>query len=411
MATEINFARYVFVNNHITGGVDTFLRTLFSALADTDSSTGIIVNDNYPGLDRLCIAAGPTSSIITYSTMLDNSWFTRVGRKRANSFGGKVVEKLLVLVRRFLEYSLVPVIARQLRCRILISPGVPVLVVNGGFPGSYVSMAAVLAFWRRNPIYVNIHGLAAKRQRGFVTAERIVDKAICSRTTSFIAVSNTCKDSLALRLHGIPHSSRVIFNAISPTAIKGADKEIGFADRPAGPVIGLVATFDPSKGHFFALSILHELCSRGEGTAELRMFGSDPYGFRSVVEAQAQLLGYANRVRTYEYQNSPSTIYSSIDILLVPSKTPESFCLSAIEAVYSGVPVLASNSGALPEILEGLPHCRVLQSWEPTEWANELLLLLSAPQGGESVRGSARLERFCSPHRMADEYCEMVRTS
>lgn len=51
------------------------------------------------------------------------------------------------------------------------------------------------------------------------------------------------------------------------------------------------------------------------------------------------------------FQSEVSSIYSKADLLIMPSKS-ESFCLTALEAMSCGVPIIATNIGGFPELIE-----------------------------------------------------------
>ncbi len=53
-----------------------------------------------------------------------------------------------------------------------------------------------------------------------------------------------------------------------------------------------------------------------------------------------------------DHEEMEQEIWSRIDLLINPSKVPESFGMVLIEANAKGIPVLATNVGALPEIIE-----------------------------------------------------------
>jgi N-acetyl-alpha-D-glucosaminyl L-malate synthase BshA len=83
--------------------------------------------------------------------------------------------------------------------------------------------------------------------------------------------------------------------------------------------------------------------------ARLVLVGDGPeYGrTRELVEK----LGLADHVRYVGVVDGVAPLLAAADVLLLPSET-ESFGLVALEAMASGVPVVASDVGGLPEVVE-----------------------------------------------------------
>jgi N-acetyl-alpha-D-glucosaminyl L-malate synthase BshA len=80
----------------------------------------------------------------------------------------------------------------------------------------------------------------------------------------------------------------------------------------------------------------------------LVMVGDGPDRVLAVQEAQ--LLGVAERVFFLGKLESVAPLLASADIFLLPTQS-ESFGLSALEALATGVPVIGSRAGGLPEVV------------------------------------------------------------
>ena len=80
----------------------------------------------------------------------------------------------------------------------------------------------------------------------------------------------------------------------------------------------------------------------------LVMVGDGPD--RTAAEQEAQALGVADGVFFLGKLESVAPLLAAADLFLLPSET-ESFGLSALEALASGVPVVASEVGGLPEVV------------------------------------------------------------
>jgi L-malate glycosyltransferase len=72
---------------------------------------------------------------------------------------------------------------------------------------------------------------------------------------------------------------------------------------------------------------------------------------RSEAAHEARALGVADRVLFLGKQDSVAELLACADLFLLPSAS-ESFGLSALEAMASGVPVVASRAGGLPSVVE-----------------------------------------------------------
>lgn len=134
----------------------------------------------------------------------------------------------------------------------------------------------------------------------------------------------------------------------------GVDPELfrPAVQRPDRPfTIGYFGRLVPEKG----LSNLLNASARLTGDWRLRIVGSGPE--ESALKAQAAGLGIADRVCFDAYQPSTAMpdLYRELDVFVLPSLTrpnwKEQFGRVLIEAMSSGVPVVGSDSGAIPDVI------------------------------------------------------------
>lgn len=108
-----------------------------------------------------------------------------------------------------------------------------------------------------------------------------------------------------------------------------------------------ISNFRPLKRLGDVVRIFQRVAARLD--ARLVLVGDGPeYGS---TQALVQELGLADRVRFVGVIDEVAPLLAASDLLLLPSET-ESFGLVALEAMASGVPVVASLVGGLPEVIE-----------------------------------------------------------
>ncbi len=122
----------------------------------------------------------------------------------------------------------------------------------------------------------------------------------------------------------------------------------------SGPVIGIIGRLTPSKGQLELLrafpAVLHEF-----PTATLLIAGAPAFNqeheYLEILNQTVAELGISDRVRMLGARDDVAAIMQALDLLVINS-TVEACCLVALEALACGTPVLATNTGGTPEIIE-----------------------------------------------------------
>jgi glycosyltransferase involved in cell wall biosynthesis len=104
--------------------------------------------------------------------------------------------------------------------------------------------------------------------------------------------------------------------------------------------VGFVGRLSPEKGP----DLFCEIATRVNPNIQFRMFGDGP--MRADLEEK-----YKNRVLFHGVATNMSDVWPHIGLLLMPSRA-EGLPMAALEALSNGIPVLASNVGALPNIIQ-----------------------------------------------------------
>jgi D-inositol-3-phosphate glycosyltransferase len=165
-----------------------------------------------------------------------------------------------------------------------------------------------------------------------------------------------------------------------PGSREEARRKLGWTDDPVVLVVGRIQAL---KGVDIAVEAFARI-SEAMSTARLVVVGgaSGPSGDeeleslrRRVDELRLTDLVDFVPVRPHE---EITDYYRASDLLLVPSRS-ETFGLVAAEAQACGLPVVATRVGGLAHAVEHLASGFLIEGWDPREFADSALRLLSDP--------------------------------
>ncbi|HXC25984.1 MAG TPA: N-acetyl-alpha-D-glucosaminyl L-malate synthase BshA [Gemmatimonadaceae bacterium] len=142
----------------------------------------------------------------------------------------------------------------------------------------------------------------------------------------------------------------VIYNFIDPSIYdrsRYATSTIRAQFDTSHPVLMHVSNFRPVKRVLDVIRIFAKI--NAECPSILVMVGDGPD--RVAAEEEARALGVDTSVYFLGKIDAVAPLLANADIFLLPSQS-ESFGLSALEALASGVPVVGSDAGGLPEVVK-----------------------------------------------------------
>lgn len=176
---------------------------------------------------------------------------------------------------------------------------------------------------------------------------------------------------------------------------------LGISD--GGCVIGMVGNFGPEKEHQLFVDVTDWLTRKHDN---LRCVIAARGVMPEVLANKARRLREAGILHHADDANVPmSTVYRALDVLVVTSFA-EGFPNAVLEAMASGVPVVASKVGGIPEAIRDGETGALIEERTVQNFAHAISGLLDDPERCARMADTARAdvaERF-SLRRMVDAY-------
>lgn len=232
---------------------------------------------------------------------------------------------------------------------------------------------------------------------------RIVNKLAFKAANTIVCVSQATADSLLTeRPKNYSGNVHVVHNGIAPIDIT---KRNSAAD--AGPKIRivLVGRIKPEiKGQNYVLDALNELPEKTKDRIEVKFYGSTvPGQEHHLAEVLDKIKDYklANVVSIIGFTKDVSSIYENADICLVPSVRADPFPTTVLEAMSCSLPVIGTDLGGIPEMIDDGETGYLIPRNEPKKFANRLGALIDNPEL-RKIMGEKGKKKFNSMFSIAD---------
>ena len=199
-------------------------------------------------------------------------------------------------------------------------------------------------------------------------------------------------DAVAQRLRHPGTQVDVVHNGVAwPVVPRSADPS---QDRP--PVVGINALLTPWKGH----EVLLDAAALLPDDTEVELMGGvllKDADHAAGVRARAEDPAFRGRVRVLGHVADPLEQMRGWTVAVSASVEPEACPLNVLEAMSIGVPVVASDHGGAPEVLDGAGL--LVPPGDPEALAAAVTRLLADPDLRSRCAERGR-ERVASAHRL-----------
>ena len=225
---------------------------------------------------------------------------------------------------------------------------IEILHVHYAIPHAYAAYMAKKMLQEEGiliPIVTTLHGTDITLVGSHPFYKPAVTFSI-NKSDAVTAVSKSLKED-TLRLFDIKNDIHVVSNFIDLDKYdhKFTDCQRGMMAHEDEKIITHISNLRPVKRSQDVISIFYNI--QKEMPAKLMLIGEGPE--REHLEFRCQELGILDKVIFFGKSNEIDKILCFSDLFLLPSQT-ESFGLAALEAMASGVPVISSNTGGIPEV-------------------------------------------------------------
>lgn len=195
------------------------------------------------------------------------------------------------------------------------------------------------------PIVTTLHGTDITLVGNHPDYKSAVTFSI-NKSDAVTSVSQSLKED-TLRLFDITQDIKVVPNFIDLDKHKYSFQDCNrtLLASKNERVLTHVSNFRPVKRIEDIIRVFYEV--QKEIPAKLIMIGEGPE--KEPAERLAEKLGIEEKVKFLGNSSEIDKILCFSDLFLLPSET-ESFGLAALEAMASGVPVISSNTGGIPEV-------------------------------------------------------------
>jgi glycosyltransferase involved in cell wall biosynthesis len=264
----------------------------------------------------------------------------------------------------------------------------------------------------RKPTVWHVHDIVSRDHFGRLHL-LLIKWAVKIGVDHLIANSRASADAL-IELTGLPPSAvPVVHNGVDMARFRGNPVQAAMPmDRRRAALglpteaflVGLFGRFTAWKGQHVALDAIARVPHAHLVLVGDALFGETDYA--QGLRAQAKALGIEERVHFAGFQHDVASWMNVMDVVVHASTQPEPFGLVIIEAMAAGKPVIASNGGAVPEILRDRENGLIVEPANAPALADAISTLQREPE--LAVRLAAQGRADAGQHFSIERYLRQM---
>lgn len=312
-----------------------------------------------------------------------------------------------------------------------IQQGIPVIALNKRGVVDWLMVWRMSRLFRKHNIDVvhthlwgaNVWGRIAARLAGvrtvIVTEHNVdtwkkwhhflIDRALVPFTTRFIAVSQQVKTFY--ESNGVARGRwQVLYNGVAVSGVrlrirKPVYEQLGIS---AGEqVIGLIGRLVPAKAPKLFVDTMIQIV-RFHPTAKALVIGDGP--LKEEVQSYVNKLGLKERILLTGTRQDVPDLLAGMDVLVFSSER-EGLSMAMLEAMASGVPVVATRVGGNPELIDSGVNGLLVPPQNANALAEAVVSLLQNKEKAQDIQKRA-FRRVCdrfSLARMIEQHEQLYR--
>ncbi|CCD89076.1 putative glycosyltransferase, group 1 [Bradyrhizobium sp. ORS 285] len=269
-------------------------------------------------------------------------------------------------------------------------------------------LAAVANVVARKPLIWHLHDIISPAHFGAM--QRRTQILLANRFAAKVVVPSEAAAAAFIEAGGRRCLIEVVPNGLSVEPVPVSRQELRQRlGLPPAPLVGVFSRLAQWKGQHVLVEALAKLPGVHGIIVGDALFGEQDYAAQ--LKRQVTELGLADRIHFLGHRGDVPLLMQAVDAMVHPSIDPEPFGRTLVEAMLAGVPVIATDAGAAPDILEHGRAGMLVPPGDARALAEALDSVLSEPSvlASQLVYAARRARTQYSLTRMLDSIGLLIR--